>query len=149
MALDVGCGGVWDRAATPAPGHEAKQPVQHQHLLPRKGWQPELPKCGAYIWKQLFWQGCNDWISSSQPTMNYTRSMVQKVRELRDVCGPHSHNRLMKHCQRHNGPEGWVHFSKVTYWVTRKFKHISWSNFIFRISTKHQLQNLNQTSTSP
>ena len=22
-----------------------------------------------------------------------------------------------KHCQRHNGPEGWVHFSKVTYLV--------------------------------
>ena len=29
-----------------------------------------------------------------------------------------------------------------------KFKHKSWSTFIFRISTKHQLQNLNQTSTS-
>ena len=29
-----------------------------------------------------------------------------------------------------------------------KFKHKSWSNFIFRISTKHQLQNLNQTSAS-
>ena len=30
-----------------------------------------------------------------------------------------------------------------------KFKHKSWSNFIFRISTKHHLQNLNQTSASP
>ena len=29
-----------------------------------------------------------------------------------------------------------------------KFLHISWSNLIFRISTKHQLQNLNQTSAS-
>ena len=27
-----------------------------------------------------------------------------------------------------------------------KFLHKSWSNFVFRISTKHQLQNLNQTS---
>ena len=27
-----------------------------------------------------------------------------------------------------------------------KFKHKYWSNFIFRISTKHQLQNPNQTS---
>ena len=27
--------------------------------------------------------------------------------------------------------------------------HKSWSNFIFRISTKHQLQNLNQTSAFP
>ena len=30
-----------------------------------------------------------------------------------------------------------------------KFKHKSWSNFIFRISTRHQLQNLNQTSVFP
>ena len=29
-----------------------------------------------------------------------------------------------------------------------EFKHKSWSNFIFRISTKHQLQNFNQTSAS-
>ena len=29
-----------------------------------------------------------------------------------------------------------------------KSKHKSWSNFIFRISTKHQLQNLKQTSAS-
>ena len=27
-----------------------------------------------------------------------------------------------------------------------KFKHKSWSNFIFRILTRHQLQNINQTS---
>ena len=30
-----------------------------------------------------------------------------------------------------------------------KFKHKSWLNFIFRIWTKHQLQNLNQTSAFP
>ena len=30
----------------------------------------------------------------------------------------------------------------------QKFKHKSWSNMFFRISTKHQLQNLNQTSAS-
>jgi len=29
-----------------------------------------------------------------------------------------------------------------------EFKHKSWSSFIFRISTKHQLQNFNQTSAS-
>ena len=59
-----------------------------------------------------------------------------------------SKNRILKNCQRHNGPEGWVHLSKVTYRVPRKFKHRSWSNFIFKISTKHLLQNLNQTSPS-
>ena len=26
-------------------------------------------------------------------------------------------NFILKHCQRHNGPEGWVHLSKVTYLV--------------------------------
>ena len=30
----------------------------------------------------------------------------------------------------------------------QKFVHKYWSNFIFRISTKHQLQNLNRTSAS-
>ena len=30
-----------------------------------------------------------------------------------------------------------------------KFKQKSWSSCIFRISTKHQIQNLNQTSVSP
>ena len=58
----------------------------------------------------------------------------------------------LKHCQRHNGPEGWVHLAKLTSW-----SHITSSNtnldHIFRISTKHQLkistnlkvQNLGQT----
>ena len=51
-----------------------------------------------------------------------------------------------KHCQRHNGPEGWVLLTKVIC-----LGHIisnTWSNFIFRITTKHQLQNLNRTSSS-
>ena len=28
---------------------------------------------------------------------------------------------FLKHCQRHSRPKGWVHLSKVTYWVTHKF----------------------------
>ena len=45
-----------------------------------------------------------------------------------------------KHCQRHNGPEGWVLLSiKETFFgpITS-----SDTNFIIIISTKHQLQNL-------
>ena len=42
---------------------------------------------------------------------------------------------LTKHCQRHNGPEGWVHLAKVTLRSNPKFKHKSWSHSIFRIST--------------
>ena len=41
----------------------------------------------------------------------------------------------MKHCQRHSGSEEWVLFTKVTS-----------LNFNFRISTKYQLQNINQIS---
>ena len=54
-----------------------------------------------------------------------------------------------KHCQRHNGLEGWVFLTKVTslgHITSSWIFHKSWSNFIFRISTKHQLQNLNQAS---
>ena len=56
---------------------------------------------------------------------------------------------IAKHCQGHNGPEDWVLLTKVTYsghitW----WPHISWSNFIWGISTKHQIQNLNPTSAS-
>ena len=51
-----------------------------------------------------------------------------------------------KHCQRNNGPESWVLRTKVTY-LGHKFLHKSCSHFIFRISTKHQLQNLSQTSS--
>ena len=47
---------------------------------------------------------------------------------------------LQKHCQRHNGPEGWVDsISQVP--------HKSWQNFNFGISIKHWLQNLNQNNS--
>ena len=42
----------------------------------------------------------------------------------------------IKHCQRHNGPEGWVHFAKVSSWG-----HITSSNtnrHQLKISTNHQ-----------
>ena len=52
---------------------------------------------------------------------------------------------ILKHCQRHNWPEGWVQLTKEKpNGPYHKFK--SWLNFIFRISTKHQLLNLNHTS---
>ena len=49
---------------------------------------------------------------------------------------------VFKHCQRHNGPEGYQSNFFKSY---HKLFHKSWSN-IFRISAKHQLQNLNQAS---
>ena len=44
---------------------------------------------------------------------------------------------ILKHCQRHNGPEGWVHLAKSNF--LRSY-HKSWSHFIFRIPAKHQLK---------
>ena len=76
----------------------------------------------------------------------------------------------MKHCQRQNGPEGWVHItsSQFTNLETlpkaqrtrglssahqsnffrsyHKFSNKSWLDFIFIISTKQQLQNISQIS---
>ena len=46
----------------------------------------------------------------------------------------------IKHCQRHNGPEGWVHLSKVTYWVISQIQ----TQILFKL----HLQNLDQAFTS-
>ena len=53
---------------------------------------------------------------------------------------------LFKHCQRHNGPEGWVLLTKETSSYTNldqipKFK-IFRPNFNIKILTKHSLHNL-------
>ena len=45
-----------------------------------------------------------------------------------------------KHCQGHNGPEGWVHLSKVTYWVVSQVQT--------QILIKLYLQNLDLALTS-
>ena len=51
-----------------------------------------------------------------------------------------------KHCQRHNGPEGWVHLSKVTSWSSIKSSYTnlaqissseSWPRINLKISTKN------------
>ena len=52
----------------------------------------------------------------------------------------------IKHCQRHNGPEGWVLLNKVT-----SLGHItsSYTNLDDQISSlEYQLQNFIQTSAS-
>ena len=53
---------------------------------------------------------------------------------------------LEKHCQRHNGPEGWVLVTKVTSLghITSSQTNLDKISFIFIISSKQQLQNLNQ-----
>ena len=57
--------------------------------------------------------------------------------------GTHRPRPIKKHCQRHNGPEGWVHITRPQYTV-----HKSWTYYNFRIKIKNWLQNLNQTSAS-
>ena len=52
-----------------------------------------------------------------------------------------------KHCQRHNGPQGWVLVTKVTSLGHIKSSQTNLgSNLIFIIPTKQQLQNLIQLS---
>ena len=51
-------------------------------------------------------------------------------------------NLPQKHCQRHNGPEGWVHITRSQYTVHRHIEHITISesrlSINFKISTKHR-----------
>ena len=57
-------------------------------------------------------------------------------------------DKFEKHCQRHNGPEGWVHLAKVASWG-----HITTSNtnldHISSSESRLSIKNLNQTSASP
>ena len=71
---------------------------------------------------------------------------VQERLELKWHETPKNHL-CKKHCQRHNGPEGWVHLAKVICWgpIT---SHITSSRFNFITSTKHQRQNAEQTPAS-
>ena len=75
---------------------------------------------------------------------------------------------MLKHCQRHNGPEGWVHIAssytnvdQISISESRLSTNInissvsqinlnlkSWPRFNFVTSTKHQQQNTDQTSVS-
>ena len=49
------------------------------------------------------------------------------------------HNRENhKHCQRHNGPEGWVHITNSNRHLDQISSWESWPSINFKISTKHQ-----------
>ena len=61
-----------------------------------------------------------------------------------------------KHCQRHNGPEGWVHItesrSSINFKISTKHQHLDYKAKVkiltkpsFRILTKIHLRNINQT----
>ena len=54
-----------------------------------------------------------------------------------------THYLYCKHCQRHNGPEGWVHITRSQYTVHRHIEQITISesrlSINFKISTKHRL----------
>ena len=44
----------------------------------------------------------------------------------------------IKHCQRHNGPEGWVHITSSNTNLDQISSSESWPSIDFKISTKHQ-----------
>ena len=69
---------------------------------------------------------------------------------------------IKKHCQRHNGPEGWVHLAKVTSWSHIRSSNINLDHISslesrlsinpksqpnIGISTKLKIQNLDQRTT--
>ena len=104
---------------------------------------------GAFICIPPSWvlmeRGCTSPHLSSRPgTSSSTRICAARLGEftfknLNYKKFPIDTSKYRKHCQRHNGPEGWVHLAKLTSWI-----HITSSNtnldHIFRISTKHQLK---------
>ena len=44
----------------------------------------------------------------------------------------------VKHCQRHNGSEGWVHLSKVTYWVISQVQ----TQILIKLHEQYVLQSI-------
>ena len=82
---------------------------------------------------------------SRQPSLVHQACISGMTETMKRLLGNHISDKN-KHCQKHNGLEGWVLLTKITSFVISKFLHKFWSNFISRISTKHQLQNLNQIS---
>ena len=66
--------------------------------------------------------------------MTLLNSMIYDLNRSVDLREP------FKHWQRHNGPEGWVHLSKVTYWVISQVQTSSSKSrpsIHFKIHTKH------------
>ena len=105
-----------------------------QPLLPVSCNRPSCPRLPSILpWKR-------------GRAMKYPLTRSQNVGMPKIKWAMHFLGLICKHCQRHNGPEGWVLLTKITSFVISKFLHKFWSNFISRISTKHQLQNLNQIS---
>ena len=99
-------------------------------LLPRTQWlvisanRPRLQPIPFVIWSHFlpfcfFLSLCffAYWLEqSSEPK----RGAAPEVK-LELKAKPKIGSRTWKHYQRHKGPKGWVHLSKVTYWVTHKF----------------------------
>ena len=63
----------------------------------------------------LLWVNCRSWDQDQD-------RMLFSLKSLED----------QKHCQRHNGPEGWVHTTRSHFTV-----HKFWAYYNFRISIKH------------
>ena len=49
-------------------------------------------------------------------------------------CETLNSNLIEKHCQRHNGPEGWVHLAKVTSWGLINVKAKTWELLFQKLS---------------
>ena len=99
------------------------------------------------------------WLTSPRETKCYYSQILTHLSTLLSIlisgCGSkrpfrslqHHLSRHHKHCQRHNGPEDWVHLTKVTSWghITNSNTNLdqissseSRPSINFKISSKHQ-----------
>ena len=84
---------------------------------------------------------------------------VCRLTQIVIFCKTYYSDAINKHCQRHNGPEGWVHItesrSSINFKISTKHQHLDYKAKVkiltkpsFRILTKIQLRNFNQTSAA-
>ena len=107
---------------------ENNQPIINQLTLDKENYKPGSRSFSTWTAKLKDWRATTLWQVSI-----YMSSFCQKI------C-------MIKHCQRHNGPEGWVLLTRVTplSYITSSYTNLdqksseSRPSTNFEISTKHQ-----------
>ena len=78
-----------------------------------------------------------------------SRRYMEKMTTLATDCELSQRNLMSKHCQRHNGPEDWVHLAKVTFGVISRVQTQILITFHLQNLDSESTKDLNQTSASP
>ena len=101
-------------------------------ILSESAAQSSRTRWETWTWPSPAWYSSPSCCIQSATTCSCPRTSCSPGR------GRQNYNETLPKAQRTRGLSSY-----------HKYKHKFWSNFIFRISTKHQLQNLNLTSASP